>query len=218
MSCLRKQKDREDLQRALLYTVLWICVIFYAFAGGVWSGEQAAKADKPQAPETACTLEEPAVVTTAAVTTPPAPMGATSPDKGRQEQAPVPDICEDTYLIEGHALDYETQMLIYGACLEFGVDYQLVLAMMEQETGYRNIIGDGGDSYGYLQVQRKWHEERMAQLGVTDLMDPESNFRVACHFLRECIDKYGLERGLGFYNSGQAVVTDYSREVMGRLS
>ena len=98
-----------------------------------------------------------------------------------------------------------------------GVDYRLALAVVEQETGYRNLMGDDGESAGYMQVQEKWHQERMALLGVDDLLDPEGNFRVGCHFLRECIDKYGLERGLGFYNSGVAKVTDYSREVLGRM-
>ena len=213
MSRLRKRKDREELQRALLYMVLWICVIFYAFVGGVWAGEQAAKADKPREPETVCTVEEPAVDNPSDRLTP-----ATSLCTREACEEPVPDVCEDTYLIEGHALDFETQMLLYGACLEFKVDYKLALAVIEQETGYRDIMGDGGDSCGYMQVQRKWHEDRMELLGVTDLMDPESNFRVGCHFLAECIDRYGLEKGLGYYNGGVPAVTNYSREVLGRLN
>jgi soluble lytic murein transglycosylase-like protein len=78
-------------------------------------------------------------------------------------------------------------------------------------------MGDDGESAGYMQVQEKWHKDRMALLGVDDLQDPEGNFRVGCHFLKECIDKYGLEKGLGYYNSGKAAVTDYSREVLGRM-
>ena len=237
MSRLRKRKDREELQRALLYMVLWICVIFYAFVGGVWAGEQAAKADKPREPETVCTVEEPAVDNPSDRLTPATSLctreaceelavdnpsdrltPATSLCTREACEEPVPDVCEDTYLIEGHALDFETQMLLYGACLEFKVDYKLALAVIEQETGYRDIMGDGGDSCGYMQVQRKWHEDRMELLGVTDLMDPESNFRVGCHFLAECIDRYGLEKGLGYYNGGVPAVTNYSREVLGRLN
>ena len=124
---------------------------------------------------------------------------------------------EDTYLMPDHPLPLDKQVLLYGACLEMGVDYRLALAVIEQETGYGNLMGDDGESAGYMQVQEKWHRERMALLGVNDLLDPEGNFRVGCHFLRECIDKYGLERGLGFYNGGVAKVTDYSREVLGRM-
>ena len=97
------------------------------------------------------------------------------------------------------------------------MEYELALAVIEQETGFRNLMGDGGESAGYMQVQEKWHRERMALLGGDDLTDPEGNFRVGCHFLRECIDKYGVERGLGYYNSGKAVVTGYSRSVLERM-
>lgn len=117
-----------------------------------------------------------------------------------------------------HPLPIDLQVMLYGACLEMGVDYQLALALIEQESQFRNVMGDDGESAGYMQVQGKWHQERMALLGVDDLMDPEGNFRVGCHFLRECIDKYGLEKGLGYYNSGKAQVTEYSLQVLERMS
>ena len=201
-------KRKDGLQRTLWAIVMWIFVIFYAFALGVYATEKCAEEEAVErVVEDADPYEELEAVERAVDDAAPC-----------EEPAPVLDVCEDTYLIEGHALDYETQMLLYGACLEMGVDYQLVLAMMDQETDFRNIMGDGGDSYGYLQVQRKWHEDRMAELGVTDLMDPESNFRVACSFLRECLDRYGdLEDALSYYNSGEPGGNVYSREVLGRM-
>lgn len=201
-------KRKDGLQRTLWAIVMWIFVIFYAFALGVYATEKCAEEEAVErVVEDADPYEELEAVERAVDDAAPC-----------EEPAPVLDVCEDTYLIEGHALDYKTQMLLYGACLEFNVDYQLVLAMMDQETDFRNIMGDGGDSYGYLQVQRKWHEDRMAELGVTDLMDPESNFRVACSFLRECLDRYGdLEDALSYYNSGEPGGNVYSREVLGRM-
>lgn len=200
-------KRKDGLQRTLWAIVMWIFVIFYAFALGVYATEKCAEEEAVERvvedadPYEELEAEERAVDDAAPC----------------EEPAPVLDVCEDTYLIEGHALDYETQMLLYGACLEMGVDYQLALAVVEQETQYRNLMGDGGESAGYMQVQEKWHRDRMALLGVDNLRDPEGNFRVGCHFLKECIDKYGLEKGLGYYNSGKAAVTDYSREVLGRM-
>ena len=151
-------------------------------------------------------LEENTSSVTAEAATP-SPQGEGFPDP----------MIEDTYLMPEHPLPLELQVKLYGACLEMGVDYELALAVVEQETRFRNLMGDDGESAGYMQVQEKWHKDRMALLGVDDLQDPEGNFRVGCHFLKECIDKYGLEKGLGYYNSGKAVVTDYSREVLGRL-
>ena len=200
-------KRKDGLQRTLWAIVMWIFVIFYAFALGVYATEKCAEEEAVErVVEDADPYEELEAVERAVDDAAPC-----------EEPAPVLDVCEDTYLIEGHALDYEIQMLLYGACLEMGVDYQLALAVVEQETQCRNLMGDGGESAGYMQVQEKWHKDRMALLGVSDLRDPEGNFRVGCHFLRECIDKYGLEKGLGYYNSGKAAATDYSREVLGRM-
>jgi hypothetical protein len=200
---------KMDLAEAMYCVVMCATMIFFGFAAGVWAGEY----EEPQpeaAPVTVVEVREPVVVDTA----------VRSLDCARDDKAltPVPDpMIEDTYLMPEHPLPLELQVKLYGACLEMGVDYELALAVIEQETRFRNLMGDGGESAGYMQVQEKWHKDRMALLGVDDLRDPEGNFRVGCHFLKECIDKYGLEKGLGYYNSGKAAVTDYSREVLGRM-
>lgn len=204
---------QERLADTMTGIVALVCAVFFAFAAGVWAGEQA---DKPQpSPVTVMQVEEARVEVETRTT--PQPPAAAAPLTRGAENAGLDPMIEDSYLVEDHPLSLENQMLLYGACLEMGVDYRLALAVVEQETGYRNLMGDDGESAGYMQVQEKWHQERMALLGVDDLLDPEGNFRVGCHFLRECIDKYGLERGLGFYNGGVAQVTDYSREVLGRM-
>lgn len=198
-----------DLAEALYCIVMCAIMLFFGFAAGVWAGEY----EEPQpeaAPVTVVEVREPEAEDTAVRT-----LDCARDDR---ELPPVPDpMIEDTYLMPEHPLPLDLQVKLYGACLEMGVDYQLALAVVEQETGYGNLMGDDGESAGYMQVQEQWHRERMALLGVDDLMDPEGNFRVGCHFLRECIDKYGLEKGLGYYNSGKAAVTDYSREVLGRM-
>ena len=206
---------KMDLAEALYCIVMCAVMIFFGFAAGVWAGEnQDGKPEQKQveviwvkAPKVE---EEPVAVDTSSVTADaatPSPQGEGFPDP----------MIEDTYLMPEHPLPLELQVKLYGACLEMGVDYQLALAVVEQETRFRNLMGDDGESAGYMQVQEKWHKDRMALLGVDDLRDPEGNFRVGCHFLKECIDKYGLEKGLGYYNSGKASVTDYSREVLGRM-
>ena len=192
---------RQDrLADGMLCAVIWICVLFFAFAAGVWYDEHNAEPEKQQPRPVRVTVHEAQAVE------------SLLPDDGGFSE---PDaMIEDTFLRDDIPLPFELQTKLYGACLEFGVEYELALAVMEQETQFRNLMGDGGKAYGYFQVWPKWHKDRMEKLGVTDLMDPESNFRVACDFLSECINKYGLERGLGYYNSGEAKVTGYSREVM----
>lgn len=202
-------KDREQLQWVCLLFMIVLTVAGAAFALWVHWMEKKAEAPEPYTVGEAEMVEP----------IPQAPVVAATQGVVCMEDAkPLLDpLCEDSYLMPEHPLSMDLQVLLYGACLEMGVDYQLALAVVEQETTFRNIKGDGGDSCGYMQVQEKWHKERMAELGVTDLMDPESNFRVGCHFLKECIDKYGLERGLGYYNGGKAAVTTYSLEVLERI-
>ena len=195
---------REALQEVLWWTVMFICLVFFIFAAWVTIAER---------------LEVPEEQPTQAVTVSEPKMGQPKTTEKPVNKGVMPDpMIEDTYLVEGHPLSLENQMLLYGACLEFQVDYDLALAVIEQETNFRNLMGDGGNAYGFFQVWPKWHGERMEALGVTDLMDPESNFRVGCSALSECIEKYGLEKGLGYYNSGSAKVTGYTRAVLERVA
>ena len=114
-------------------------------------------------------------------------------------------------------LDGETQAFLRSACEEAGITYELALAVIRQETDFRNIVGDNGDSIGYMQIQPRWHEERMERLGVTDLANPYSNFRVGCDFLAELLEKYTLEEALTAYNSGKAGQSEYATSVMGYM-
>ena len=109
-------------------------------------------------------------------------------------------------------LDAETQRLLWQACEETGVVYELALAVIWKETNFRNIRGDGGDSYGYMQVQPRWHSERMARYGVTDLMDPYGNFLVGCDYLAELAAKdRGIEWVLHGYNGGPSYANDMAK-------
>ena len=113
------------------------------------------------------------------------------------------ELPEEDPVREDVPLDQETQLLLYQACDEIGIQHELALAVIWQETDFRNIAGDGGDSAGYMQVQEKWHKDRMERLGVTNLFDPYSNFLVGCHYLAELIAKgRGLEWALMAYNGG----------------
>lgn len=196
--------DREERLAHILWWIVMLMVLAFAcFAAVVFMLED----------------REPAVVTIvyepAEVGKPKLEMPAPATESAAGGLDPM---VEGTYLRADHPLSYEEQAALYGACLEFGVDYALAQAVVEQETNFTNVMGDGGKAYGFFQVWPKWHKERMEELGVTDLMDPESNFRVGCSFLSECIDKYGLEKGLGYYNSGSAKVTGYTRAVLERVA
>lgn len=126
-------------------------------------------------------------------------------------------LVEQGYFREDVPLDYDTQALLRAACDESGVEYELALAVIWRETTFRNVVGDNGNSFGYMQVQPRWHGDRMARLGVTDLMDPFSNFRVGCDYLAELLEKYQLPVALTCYNTGKPGHNQYADDVIGYL-
>ena len=118
---------------------------------------------------------------------------------------------------DGVPLSYDDQQYLMNACEEFGVPYALALGLIEQETNFRNVTGDSGNSFGYMQIQQRYHTERMERLGVTDLMDPEGNFRVGLDYLSELHDQYGdWGSALTAYNMGYdpGYLTNYAYSVL----
>lgn len=132
------------------------------------------------------------------------------------------------YLSDAIPLDYTDQDLLRTACEEFGVPYTLAVAMVEKESRFHgDAIGDGGHSIGFLQIQQRFHTDRMAKLGVTDLMDHAGNFRVGLSYLAELLERYeDTHKALMAYNMGPSGASKlwevgtyqsaYSREIMER--
>lgn len=78
------------------------------------------------------------------------------------------------------------QVYTYIVCKEYGVDYEMVFAMIEQESRCMwSAVGDGGSSIGLMQISEKWHRDRMERLNCTDLTNPFQNIRVGVDFLYE---------------------------------
>ena len=125
-------------------------------------------------------------------------------------------LVEMGYFRDDVPLTYEEQDFLHTACQEAGVPYALALAVIQKETQFSNTVGDDGASEGYMQVQRKWHYDRMERLGVGDLMEPFGNFRVGCDFLAELLEIYPTAEALTVYNKGHypGYITGYANEAM----
>lgn len=108
---------------------------------------------------------------------------------------------------------FPEKMQIYTRCLceQYDVPYALVLAIIEQESGYEfDKTGDSGQSKGYMQIYEKWHTDRMQNLGCTDLMNPYQNVRVGIDFLSYLLKKYGtIQDTLAAYNYGEKGAREY---------
>lgn len=131
------------------------------------------------------------------------------------EKAEIPE-----WYKEDIPLEPELQKALWDACQEFGVEYPLALAVIEQETQFRSFVGDGGNSLGYMQIQPRWWNELMEQIGATDLTDPTDNFRTGCAILRELLNQYGgsVTDALTAYNTGHPGRSAYADEVLRRAS
>lgn len=99
------------------------------------------------------------------------------------------------------------QVYTYIVCRQYGVDYEIVFALIERESLCRwDIIGDDGESTGYMQIQERWHKDRMERLGVHDLKNPFQNIRVGVDYMAELQERTGGNNmdTLAAYNYGYA--------------
>lgn len=101
-------------------------------------------------------------------------------------------------------LSEELQKHIFAECEECNIAPALVVAIIERESNYdAGAVGDSGSSLGLMQIQQKWHGERMDNLGCTDLLDAFQNVTVGIDYLAELKDRNGdLYWVLMAYNGG----------------
>lgn len=107
---------------------------------------------------------------------------------------------------------------IYPVCPE------LLQAMVFYESGNKQaVISQWGD-IGYMQINPKWHQERMDRLGVTDLTDGYSNILTGTDLMCELFQQYedpalalmcynmGPARALELYEEGK--VSEYAQKIL----
>lgn len=84
------------------------------------------------------------------------------------------------------------------------IDPELILAIIKQESNFdASAMGDNGHSYGLMQVQKRYHEERMQRLYCTDLLNPYENIIVGADIISQKLRSgKGLEWALMAYNGG----------------
>lgn len=128
---------------------------------------------------------------------------ALNPEPEELEEAKIYDV----------PLDHELQLHISKLCDDYELDMPLVLAVIGQESNYNpNALGDNGNSMGLMQIQPRWHTERMEKLGVTDLMNPFQNVTVGIDLLAELLNDGSVEWAITAYNAG-AERADFNRNV-----
>lgn len=132
------------------------------------------------------------------------PQAETEKTAQKVEQ-PKPTVQVEEVITYDVPLDEDLKQYIISECESKGVDPAVLFGMIEQESGFNaDAIGDGGDSLGLMQIQYKWHGERMERLGCNDLLDPYQNVKLGIDILHELIGYYcgDLEQAVIAYNCG----------------
>lgn len=136
----------------------------------------------------------------------------------------------DSYERAGGYFPEKMQVYTYCVCNQYGVRYDLVIALIEHESGYVfDKVGDDGHSIGYMQIYETWHIDRMERLNCDDLTNPYQNILVGVDYLAELYEKYGTwQDTLTAYNYGEKgaytymwsrgrYVYDYNSGIMSRM-
>lgn len=146
----------------------------------------------------------------------------TAPETTKEETIEtVEEVCEttvETKLYYDVPLDADLQEHIFALCEIYEIDPAVVISVIARESSFRSqVMGDGGESYGLMQIKKKWHIARMERLGVTDLLDPYQNVTVGIDYLAELL-RYGdsLEWALMCYNGGYSYAD--KRMASGKIS
>lgn len=102
-------------------------------------------------------------------------------------------------------LSRDLQDHIFELCKNYNVDPTLVISMIFRESAFiEGAIGDNGDSFGLMQIQPKWFRERMAELGLTNLLDPYQNVILGIDYVAELMSRgNSIDWVLMAYNGGE---------------
>ncbi|MDD3303366.1 MAG: G5 domain-containing protein [Clostridia bacterium] len=119
-------------------------------------------------------------------------------------------------------LPVEQQKFAYNLCKQYGIQYELFLAMMYKESGYNpnSYGGSGNPSYGLCQIYVTNHAWLSSALGISDFFNPYDNMTAGAFLLARYINSgythvssQGTDAveiyGLNSYNMGEGVYNAY---------
>ncbi len=126
------------------------------------------------------------------------------------------------------ALPVDQQQYAYNICKRYGIEYELFLAMMFQESRFVATAFGGNNSYGLCQIHITNHETLRAGLGINDYFDPYDNMTAGAYLLSTYLEA-GRKRvpddpntaivyGLNAYNMGEGAYYSlcYSKGIIDR--
>lgn len=126
-------------------------------------------------------------------------------------------------------LSKDLQLYTYNKCVEYGIPdhYELVLAMMWQESNYTADLISKTDDYGIMQINSCNYDWLVDLFGPTDFLDASDNINAGVYIISKLLIKYEDEHmALMSYNMGEhgaslnwqagSYTSKYSRSVMAK--
>ena len=126
-------------------------------------------------------------------------------------------------------LSKDLQLYTYNKCIEYGIPdhYELVLAMMWQESNYTAYLISKTDDYGIMQINSCNHDWLVDLFGPTNFLDASDNINAGVYIISKLLIKYDDEHmALMSYNMGErgaslnwqagSYTSKYSRSVMAK--
>ncbi len=101
-------------------------------------------------------------------------------------------------------MDEDLQEFIFYLSQAYEMDFTFVMALIQQESGYKPDIISKTNDYGLMQINEINHPYLQEQLGITDFTEPYDNVRAGMFILRKLFEKYETpEKVLMAYNMGE---------------
>lgn len=103
-------------------------------------------------------------------------------------------------------LSKELQLYTYTRCVDYGIadHYELVLAMMWQESNFTPDTISKTNDYGIMQINACNHEWLRDVLGTTNFLDTSQNIDAGTYIISKLLIKYEDEhKALMAYNMGE---------------
>ena len=116
-----------------------------------------------------------------------------------EQNEPVNVYCEEIPLTPGW------QAYTQDTCRRYGIDYALMLGLMETESSFR-FDADSGWAFGICQIGYI-NEEWLAADGI-DIRSKMGNIEAGCYILADYLERYTESQALMAYNMGEYGATE----------
>ena len=115
---------------------------------------------------------------------------------------------------------------ILNESIELNMDPLLILAIIEIESSFKNVFGDGGDAVGFMQIHQHaaWYvinynpdlEEKYIQIGTHEnlIKYPGLQISIGMRYLKYMQDRSDFVTGISMYNGRTTKHNEYSNKVL----